>query len=99
MPRRHAIIQGRFGSPALFYDHRRICKKKFYALADRLHGQINEIVKHQVALIEMDMQILTAENCVSESERDPAFKRNVGAAVERAKEELRRLNHVVGTDA
>jgi hypothetical protein len=95
MQLRYNLIGGRFGSPTLFHDHRRICENNFRTLADSLHGQINEIVKQQLALVEMDMQILKAENVIEESERDPMFKGKVGAEVKRAKREIKRLGRVV----
>jgi hypothetical protein len=99
MQLRYDLIGGGFGSRTLFHDHGCICEDKFITLADSLHGQINEIVKHQFALIEMDMEILKAKNVIEESERDPMFKGKVGAEVKRAKREIERLGRVVESDA
>jgi hypothetical protein len=56
---------------------------------------VNEIVNQQVGLVEADLQMLRDENVVLESERDPEFRRRVGAEVERARGEVERIGRVV----
>ncbi|RYO90874.1 hypothetical protein DL766_001625 [Monosporascus sp. MC13-8B] len=80
--RRKALITGKFGSPSLFNDHRHDCKAKFRDIARRLQDKVNEIVNHQVGLIEADLRMLRDENVMLESERDPEFRMRVGAEEE-----------------
>jgi hypothetical protein len=56
---------------------------------------VNEIVNQQVGLVEADLQMLRDENVVLESERDPEFRRRVGAEVERVRGEVERIGRVV----
>ncbi|RYP50632.1 hypothetical protein DL768_003914 [Monosporascus sp. mg162] len=93
--RRKDLITGKFGSPSLFNDHRHDCKEKFRDIARGLQDKVNEIVNQQVGLIEADLQMLRDENVMLESERDPEFRRRVGAEVERVKGEVDRIGRVV----
>ncbi|KAF2688370.1 hypothetical protein K458DRAFT_414140 [Lentithecium fluviatile CBS 122367] len=93
--RRKDLITGKFGSPSLFNDHRRKCKESFRAIARALQEQVDEIVNQQVELVEADLRMLRDENVVLESERDPEFRRRVGAEVERVMGEVERIGHVV----
>ncbi|KAF2194396.1 hypothetical protein K469DRAFT_495226, partial [Zopfia rhizophila CBS 207.26] len=93
--RRKDLITGKFSSPSLFNDHRRDCKEKFRDIARGLQDKVNEIVNQQVGLVEADLQMLRDENVVLESERDPEFRRRVGAEVERVKWEVDRIGRVV----
>jgi hypothetical protein len=56
---------------------------------------VNEIINQQVGLVEADLQMLRDENVVLESERDPEFRRRVGAEVERVRGEVERIGRVV----
>ncbi|RYO81753.1 hypothetical protein DL764_009715 [Monosporascus ibericus] len=93
--RRKNLITGKFGSPSLFNDHRRDCKERFRDIARGLQDKVNEVVNQQIGLVEADLQMLRDENVMLESERDPEFRRRVGAEVERVKGEVDRIWRVV----
>lgn len=56
---------------------------------------MKEIVNQQVWLVEADLQVLKDENVVLQSERDPEFRRRVGAEVERVRREVEGIRRAV----
>jgi hypothetical protein len=94
--RRKNLITGKFGSPALLNDHRSVCKESFREIARRLQDKVNEVVNQQVAAVEADLHMLSHENVALESEREPEFRRRLGAVVESAMEEVEEIGRVVG---
>ena len=57
---------------------------------------MKEIVNQQVGLVEADLHMLSNENVVLESERDPEFRTRVGAVVESVTAEVETIGRVFG---
>jgi hypothetical protein len=93
--RRKNLITGRFGARGLFEEHRRECRKGFEDIAGALEDQLLEAVEEQVELVRANLQVLRDENVVLESERDPGFRRRVGAEMERVMGQVEELGRVV----
>jgi hypothetical protein len=86
--RRKNLITGRFGARGLF-------RKGFEDIAGALEDQLLEAVEEQVELVRANLQVLRDENVVLESERDPGFRRRVGAEMERVMGQVEELGRVV----
>jgi hypothetical protein len=56
-----------------------------------MQEDLNEVVNHQVELIEADLQLLMDESVVSESERDPGFRERVRAELDLVAEQMGHL--------
>jgi hypothetical protein len=76
-----------------------MCREKFLIVVRETQEDLAEIVDEQVGRVEADLQLLSEENAILESERDLAFKNRVAAELERAKIEVERLSQVVGKGA
>ncbi|KAH8732134.1 hypothetical protein GQ44DRAFT_767167 [Phaeosphaeriaceae sp. PMI808] len=92
--RRKNLITGRFSSPDLFNEHRSACRNGFREIAQGLQDAVNQDVNAQVDLIRADLQLLSDENVVLESERNPEFRRKLEAEVDSVEVEVARIGRV-----
>jgi hypothetical protein len=63
-----------------------MCGRKFQIVAQEMQENLVKIVNEQVGRVEADLQLLSDENTILESERDLHFRKRVEEGVERARE-------------
>ncbi|KAF2278876.1 uncharacterized protein EI97DRAFT_372095 [Westerdykella ornata] len=86
--RRKSLITGRFGDMSLFVQHRLLCEETFTRIAQDFQDKLIQIVDEQVGSVKADLKMLSDENAIAESEKDPEFRERVEAALERVRKKV-----------
>lgn len=60
-----------------------------------LQAMTKELVEQQMAVIDRDLDMLSNENAVLDSERNPEFRARVAAELDTANAEVERLTRIV----
>ncbi|KAF1845874.1 uncharacterized protein K460DRAFT_366720 [Cucurbitaria berberidis CBS 394.84] len=85
--RKNIITEG-FSSPTLFIYHRQRIKSEFIKIVDDVERKASEAIMQQVTLIEADLDTLKEENRLSDSERNPGFRKRVEETLNITKERI-----------